>query len=82
MTITVSSETQQRMIASIKEYFLEQMDDEVGELKASMLLEFFLREIGPTVYNKAIRDAQTQMQERVADLEGSCHEPEFSYWDR
>jgi hypothetical protein len=28
----------------------------------------------------AIADAQTCFSARVLDLEGVCHEPEFSYW--
>ena len=39
-----------------------------------------LKEIAPTIYNRAIGDAQTYFQGRVADLEGVCHEKEFTYW--
>ena len=39
-----------------------------------------LKEIGPAVYNQAIADAQKYFQGRVEDLEGVCHQPEFSYW--
>jgi uncharacterized protein (DUF2164 family) len=45
-----------------------------------MLLDYFLTEIGPTVYNQAISDAQTYFQGRVADLEAVCYEKEFTYW--
>lgn len=68
------------MIASIKRYLEEHLDEEVGELKAGMLLDFCLREIAPTIYNQAVSDAQTYLQDRVADLEGTCYEPEFQYW--
>ena len=53
---------------------------EVGDLKAKLLLDFFLGEIGPIVYNSAIADAQAYFQGKVADLEGSCYEAEFGYW--
>lgn len=45
-----------------------------------LLLDFFLKEIAPTVYNGAISDAQTYLRDRVGDLEGACYEPEFAYW--
>ncbi len=80
MAIRLTRETQQRLIASIKRYFAETMETEIGELKASLVLDFCLREIGPSVYNQAIADAQAHMQEQVIDLDGSCHEPEFDYW--
>jgi uncharacterized protein (DUF2164 family) len=44
------------------------------------LLDFFVKEIGPSVYNRAIQDAQTYLQDRVADLEVVCFEKEFAYW--
>ena len=43
---------------------------------------FVLKEIGPSIYNAAITDAQVYFRERVADLEGACFEPEFGYWPR
>ena len=80
MAITFSKEVEDRMIESIKRFFDEAMDEEIGVLKASLLLEFCRKEIGPTIYNRAIADAQSHMQDRDADLDGSCHEPEFGYW--
>ena len=35
------AETRERLIHSIQRYFREEMDDEIGELKASLLLDFF-----------------------------------------
>jgi len=75
-------ETRQRLIASIRRYFEENMEDEIGELQASLLLEFCLKEIGPSVYNQAVQDAQAQMQDKVTDLDGTCYEPEFGYWKK
>jgi uncharacterized protein (DUF2164 family) len=60
--------------------FTEQLDEEVGELQARLLLEFVLKEIAPSVYNAAIADAQIYLRDRVADLDGACFEPEFAYW--
>jgi uncharacterized protein (DUF2164 family) len=55
---------------------------DIGDLKATLVLEFFLKEIAPTVYNGAIADAQTFMRDRVADLDGACGAQEFGYWER
>jgi len=82
MAIKLHSETRQRLVVSIKRYFAENLEEEIGELKASLLLDFVLQEIGPSVYNQAVTDAQARMQEHVGDLDGSCFEPEFGYWDK
>jgi uncharacterized protein (DUF2164 family) len=80
MAITFSKESEDRMIESIKRFFAEAMDEEIGDLKASLLLEFCRKEIGPTIYNRAVSDAQSHLQDKVADMDGSCYEPEFGYW--
>lgn len=67
-------------IASLKRYFEEHMPEPIGDLPAGMLLDFFLEEIAPAVYNKAVSDASTRIQQRVADLDGELYVDEFGYW--
>ncbi len=80
MAINLSKQVEQRLITSIKRYCAENMEEDVGDLKASLLLDFCVKEIGPTIYNQAIADAQTNMQDKVADLDNSCYQVEFGYW--
>jgi uncharacterized protein (DUF2164 family) len=80
MAITLSADTTKQLQASIKRYVAEHMDEDVGDLKAGMLLDFCLKEIGPSIYNQAIADARTYFEGRVVDLEAVCYEPEFTYW--
>ena len=82
MSIKLSNEAEQRVTASIQRFFEEHLDEEIGDLKAGLVLDYVLREIGPTIYNRAIADAQAHLAERVDELDGSCFEPEFSYWKR
>jgi uncharacterized protein (DUF2164 family) len=67
-------------IASIQRYFVENMPEPLGNLGAGLLLNFFLEELGPLIYNQAIKDAQQRVQQRIADLEGELYAPEFQYW--
>jgi uncharacterized protein (DUF2164 family) len=80
MAIILSADVTKQLHASIKRYFAEHLDQDIGDLKAGLLLDYCLNEIGPTIYNKAIADAQTYFQARTADLEGVCYEREFAYW--
>ena len=80
MTIKLDKDTETALIASIKRYFAENLDEDIGDLKASLLLEFCIKEIGATVYNQAISDAETFFGGKVAELENSLWEPEFGYW--
>jgi uncharacterized protein (DUF2164 family) len=80
MNISLPDPAKKQSIASIKRYFSDELDQDIGELKAGLLLEFFLKEIAPTIYNGAIADAQTFLRDRLADLEGAHSVAEFAYW--
>ncbi len=82
MAIELPKESKERLIASIKRYFEESLEQEIGDLKASLLLDFALKEIGPSVYNQAVADAQARMAEMVNEIDGTCYEPEFGYWEK
>jgi len=80
MSIELSREARQEAVQSIERYFLEHMDEKIGNIAAGGLLSFFLEEIGPVVYNKAVADAQERLQMRVSELDIEIHEDEFTYW--
>ena len=80
MPITLQDETKKQLLASIKRYVAENLDQDIGDLKAGLILDYVLEEIAPSVYNQAIQDAQRYFQERANDLEGVCFEREFGYW--
>jgi uncharacterized protein (DUF2164 family) len=81
-TIELPKQVRAGAIASIQRYFEENMPEPIGELPAGLLLNFFIEEIGPVIYNHAISEAQTRMQQRVADLNGELYADEFQYWPR
>ncbi len=82
MSLELSKEARADAIASIQQYFDSNMPEPIGELPAGLLLNFFVEEIGPAIYNKAIADAQARLTVRVADLSGELYEDEFQYWPR
>ncbi len=82
MSIELSPEATKQAVASIRRYIAEYLEQDVGDLKAQLMLDYFLKEIGPVVYNRAITDAQVYFRDRVADLEGVHNEPEFAYWPK
>ena len=44
MTIELTKEARTEAIASIKRYFLEYMEEQIGNIAASALLSYFLEE--------------------------------------
>jgi uncharacterized protein (DUF2164 family) len=49
-TLSLSAEVRKQATASLERYLAEEIDQDVGELKAGLLLDFFLKEIAPSVY--------------------------------
>lgn len=96
MAIELPKETKERLIASIKRFVADELElrsnsqavqpraeqPGIGDLKASLLLDFVLKEMGPSIYNQAVSDAQARMSEMVDEIDGTCYEPEFGYWKK
>lgn len=80
MTIEISKEARQQAIASIERYFNENMEEKIGNIAAGALLGFFLEEVGPLVYNKAVAEVQERLQSRISEVDLEVHEDEFQYW--
>lgn len=81
-TTTLNERYRKEAIASIQQYFRTNLPDEIGDLPAGLLLDFFLEEIGPLIYNKGVSDAQQRVAARLADVEGELYEDPFQYWRR
>ena len=68
--IELDKETKHALISEIKEYFMQERQEEIGDLAASILLKYITENIGPAFYNKGIRDAIAYMNDRVEDMYG------------
>jgi uncharacterized protein (DUF2164 family) len=82
MNIELPKPIRAQAIASIQRYFEENLSEPIGDLPAGLLLNFFMEEVGPVIYNRAIADAQARIQQRVADLNGELFADEFQYWPK
>ena len=80
MSIELAKEARAQAVASIERWFRENRDERIGNIQAAALLNYFLEEIGPSIYNRAIADAQDRLQARVGELDIECHADEFGYW--
>lgn len=76
-TIDFSKELKKQMINDIKKYFLEERDEEIGDLAARLFLDFIMKKIGPVFYNQAIQDAHVFINEKLEDLYTLEKHPKF-----
>ena len=70
MNLELTKQARAAAVGSVQRYFEENFPEPIGNLPAGSLLDFFIEEIGPVIYNKAIADAQARMQQHVVDLNG------------
>ena len=74
MRIRLSPERRAALLRVTKEYFAAEFDETLSDFRAQALLDSFVRELGPPVYNQGVRDAASFMQEKLADIEGDVYE--------
>jgi uncharacterized protein (DUF2164 family) len=82
MTIRLADATRTQVLDSIKRFFSEELDEEIGDLRAERVFDFFAAEIAPSVYNQALADAQSFIVEKAEDLGNVRYEPEFDFWSK
>lgn len=82
MTIELNKDARKQAVLSIERYFLDNMDEKIGNIQAAALLNFFVEEIGPSIYNQGVLDVQERLQARVMEVDIEIHEDEFVYWEK
>ncbi len=75
--LTLPDAARKQSIAALQQYFRDNLEEPIGDLKAGLLLDFILSELGPSVYNQAIADARAFFEERTSDLAAICYHDEF-----
>jgi uncharacterized protein (DUF2164 family) len=76
MRIRLSAERRATLLGAIKRYFSDEFDESMSDFRAEGLLDFFVRVLGPPLYNQGVRDACGYLQEKLSDIEGDIYERE------
>lgn len=66
----LEKEVKERIVSAMQRYFVEERDEEIGNLSAELLLQFMIEQVGPAIYNQAIRDAHLLVTKKIEDLYG------------
>ena len=54
----------------IQDYFTKEREEDIGNLAAMLILDFFVEELAPVFYNKGVEDSHVFMIEKIDDLYG------------
>ena len=74
MRIRLSEERGAAILAQLKDLYSAEFDEELSAYRADRVLNFFVRALGPSVYNQAIQDARKFMLEKIEDLDEEFRE--------
>jgi uncharacterized protein (DUF2164 family) len=66
--IKLPQEKKDEMVSLIKNYFLRERGEEIGNLAAILMLDFITEELAPEFYNRGVMDSYRCMQDMVEDL--------------
>ena len=67
-TIKITREKRDEMITALKNYFLNERNEEIGDLCAGLMLDFIREELASEFYNQGVSDSYTFMQDTIEDL--------------
>jgi uncharacterized protein (DUF2164 family) len=67
-SINVTKEKRDEMVSEIKNYFLKEREEEIGDLAAGLILDFIVEKLAPEFYNQGVNDSYTYMKDMTEDL--------------
>lgn len=76
MAITLSDERREILVQEVQQLFSEEFERDLSPFQADRLIDFFLAQVGPPVYNQAVQDARGFVLSKLEDLDGEVYEPE------
>jgi uncharacterized protein (DUF2164 family) len=67
--VKLSREQKLEIVGKMQRYFNSEFSEEIGQLATEIFLDFILKEISPYIYNQAIKDARSIIEQRMMLLE-------------
>jgi len=68
--IELPKEKRREIIGRIRTFFLVNRDEDLGDLAAEIILDFFLDDIAPEIYNQGLQDSYDYLSDKLIDLLG------------
>ncbi|MFZ4620533.1 MAG: DUF2164 domain-containing protein [Bacteroidota bacterium] len=64
------------IVKRVRQYFTDELQQEIGQFDAEFLLDFFANEFGAYFYNRGLLDAKALLAKKVDDITDAIHELE------
>lgn len=67
--IEINKDKKKKLISEIRSWFLDNRDEEIGDLQAELLIDTLTEKVGAEIYNQALNDSLNWVKGRLSDLE-------------
>jgi uncharacterized protein (DUF2164 family) len=66
--IVITKERRKDMTDAIKLYFSEEQGEEIGDLRATLVLDFIIERLAPDFYNQGVSDSYQYLKGMIEDV--------------
>lgn len=66
--IEFSKEMKKKIIEELRTFFQEEFDQEIGEIKGELILDFISENIGRIYYNEGLKDGEAHIRNALEDF--------------
>jgi uncharacterized protein (DUF2164 family) len=74
--ISLTPARREALAEALERFYLGEFDEELSPFRVQALIDFFVEELGPPVYNQGIHDAVAYVQDKLVDIEGDVLLPD------
>lgn len=71
--VKIPMEHKAELIREVQTYFETERDVTLGDLAAEQVIDFMLGQLAPFVYNQAVADARSALQEKMSQMEDELY---------
>lgn len=68
--IELSDERRLALTQHVQALYATEFDETLSDFRANDIVDFFLKTLGPVVYNQAVQDVRAHLQSKLDDLDG------------
>lgn len=72
-TVNLTDEQKKQLMEEIRLFFEEELGEDIGFLRQQKVLDLFLEQLAPAVYNKALDDAMYWYKRQQDNLEADFY---------
>ena len=78
MKINLDEDRKKAILAKLGVFYAKDFDEDLSSFRAEQLLDFFVKTLGPPIYNQAVSDARAFILAKLEDLDVEFYAPEVN----